>query len=518
MSCFIGSRQDTANQQLPLDFGAWLLQSALTPNTPWDIVSAFMPPVDTDLRGQLIASRYLVENCIGRGGMGVVWRVRHVQSRQLFALKTIRGTVPQGRKVMRRLLHEARATAAVKSRHVVRIVDVEPDYVHAGTRLPYIVMELLEGQNLSEYLAQVRTIAAAELVWVMHQVSQALSSAHARGIVHRDLKPSNVFLARDDDGTVVVKVCDFGIAKLQGVAIADLAETGTLSTAAGEILGTPRYIAPEQLRRTASEGPTTDQWAFALIVFRALTGRSYFEGATHVADLVLAIVHDALPTPSSLSPRFPPALDAWFARSCDRDPDSRHSSIEAQYVELERCLGTPQMQALEATDLQLSHSADYSKPLPSRRTSQLNDSERQPHAASPPAHSIPRLPFFIVLAGTACFALVGARLLATCLAEPKNSAKVQPNLTHAMLETTTASLAVPLVAPPAETATGVESPQLSLTNASAVPNKPPAVLRAMPALQPRLPTKRHTGLAPAGAACSRSNQCESGMCAAELCQ
>jgi len=477
-----------------------------------------MPPADTDLRGQLLNSRYLVEDCIGRGGMGVVWRVRHVQSRQLFALKTIRETVPQGRKVIRRLLHEARATAAVKSRHVVRIVDVEPDYVHAGTHLPYIVMELLEGQNLSEYLARVRTIAAAELVWVMHQVSQALSLAHARGIVHRDLKPSNVFLARDDEGAVVVKVCDFGIAKLQGAAIADLAETGTFSTTTGEILGTPRYMAPEQLRRTANEGPTTDQWAFALIVFRALTGRNYFEGATNVAELVLAIVHDALPAPSSLSPLFPRSADAWFARSCSRDPDSRHSNIEAQNVALEKCLGAPRAQAIEVTDLHLNGGADYVKPLLSRRTNQLSDSERQAQAPVPRAHSSRRLLFFVVLSGAACFALVGAHWLATYLVGSKSSSKIQPNFVHPMLGTTAASLAVPSVASPVAMATVVELPQLTLANTSVAPSKPPTEQRAMPALQRHLPTKRHAGLVPSGAACSRSNQCESGMCAAELCQ
>ena len=203
----------------------------------------------------------------------------------------------------------------MKSRHVVRVVDVEPDYVHAGAQLPYIVMELLEGESLSEYLDRVTTITSARLVWVLRQVSRALAAAHARGIVHRDLKPSNVFLSRDDDGNVVVKVCDFGIAKLQGAAIADLAETGTLSTATGELLGTPRYMAPEQLRRAAVESPATDQWAFALIAFRALAGRGYFESATNLAELVLAIVHDALPVPSSLSLLFPASLDPWFARS-----------------------------------------------------------------------------------------------------------------------------------------------------------------------------------------------------------
>ncbi len=252
--------------------------------------------------------------------MGVVWRVRHVQTRQLFALKTIRGSGRQDRRALRRLLHEARTTAAIQSHNVVRVVDVKPEYVHNGNELPFIVMEFLEGKSLSDYLESVRTIDAGELVWLMRHVSHGLCPAHERGIVHRDLKPSNIFLAKDEEGGVAVKLCDFGIAKLQGSAIIDLVETGALSTETGALFGTPRYMAPEQLRRAGLEGPPTDQWAFGLIALRALTGQSYFGEARNLAELILAIVHDPLPEPSSLFPQLPKAFDAWFLRSCARDP------------------------------------------------------------------------------------------------------------------------------------------------------------------------------------------------------
>jgi serine/threonine-protein kinase len=121
--------------------------------------------------------------------MGVVWRVRHIQTNQPFALKTLRHAAPHNKQVLRRLLHEARATAAVQSRNVVRIVDVKPDYVHKGTDLPFIVMELLEGQSFADYLDTKGPIEPPELLWIMRQVCHGLMLAHERGIVHRDLKP-----------------------------------------------------------------------------------------------------------------------------------------------------------------------------------------------------------------------------------------------------------------------------------------------------------------------------------------
>lgn len=466
-----------------------------------------MPHADADLRGQLLDSRYFVEECIGRGGMGVVWRVRHAQTRQLFALKTIRGALPQSKKVIRRLLHEARATAAVKSRHVVRIVDVEPDYVHAGAHLPYIVMELLEGENLSQFLDRTGTVTPSELVWVMRQVSQALASAHARGIVHRDLKPSNVFLAREDDD-VVAKVCDFGIAKLQGAAIADLAETGTLSTATGELLGTPRYMAPEQLRRSANEGQATDQWAFALIAFRALTGRNYFGSANNVAELVLAIVHEVLPIPSTQSASFPAALDEWFARSCERDPSARFRSIEEQQAALESCLGNISVTAISGADLR------QSQPVGDERAGRASESLRGPARTGQPRR-FRRTLFYVGLGGAAVFALAGTQWIAKSFMAHADAAAL--NRARPVASGTPAFF--PARIPSAgyiQASTSMPFAHPVLASAS----PPPTSAGPASAGSASRPTqrKRNSARLPQGTPCTRSNQCESSMCAAEVCQ
>jgi serine/threonine protein kinase len=446
--------------------------------------------------------------------MGVVWRVRQVQTRQLFALKTLRDTATHGTKVIRRLLHEARATAAVKSRHVVRIVDVEPAYVHEGYKLPYIVMELLEGESLSTYLDRVHTITPAQLVWLLRQVSRALFLAHARGIVHRDLKPSNVFLAVDDDGNTVIKVCDFGIAKLQGAAIIDLAETGTLTTATGELLGTPRYMAPEQLKRGAVEGPATDQWAFALIAFRALTGHGFFEQATNVAELVLAIVHDALPVPSTLSEHFPASLDGWFARSCARDPGSRFLDIGEQQAELERQLGCSSVIPIGTDELRVRAQLDYLTPRNSRG---FGSGSLQASIAQPRKRWVRQYTFYSCLIGSTVFALAGAKWTANALQRNVNASTV-----HTTTKQTIEAMIVRAV--PSSTPTSATTAPESSTEGTVAMSAASAPESLAPAASPNQKSRhqaqrrRNSGLLTHGSQCTRSVQCESGMCAAEVCQ
>ncbi len=293
------------------------------------------------LSDQVIDGRFRVICPIGQGGMGTVWRVQDVRTKQLFALKTLHGSALRQRKLLGRVLHEARATAAVQSKHVVRIVDVNPGYEHRRVELPFIVMELLRGQSFSELLAGNGRIEASELVWIMRQVSRGLEAAHQRGIIHCDLKPSNIFLSRDEDDEVIVKLCDFGIAKLQASARAELEATGARSTETVAVLWTPRYMEPEELRCHGRISRATDEWAFAQIAFRALSGKNYFDHARNGAELALAIAHDPLPLPSSLSQGTPKAFDDWFMRSCAREPRDRYPNVAVQFAEMERALGSP---------------------------------------------------------------------------------------------------------------------------------------------------------------------------------
>jgi eukaryotic-like serine/threonine-protein kinase len=296
-----------------------------------------MGQFELDLSGQTIDGRFRIECRIGSGGMGSVWRAQHVQTLQYFALKTLRvfDDMPDG--AIQRCLKEARAAAALRSRHVVRITDVQPDYRLETTPLPYLVMELLEGIDFESVLARRKRLTTGEVSWVLTQLCRGIQTAHDGGIVHRDLKPANLFLATDDDGSSVVKICDFGLAKLAPVA----SNSDGLTTETGVIVGTPRYMAPEQLRGAKRIGTTADQWAIGLIAYRMLAGDDYFDGTANPVELTLRIVHDELPAPSRCSSHVPRGFDDWFFQSCARVPERRFRSVQEQAQMLVAILGDP---------------------------------------------------------------------------------------------------------------------------------------------------------------------------------
>src|SRR5262249_18275472 len=159
-----------------------------------------------------------------------------------------------------RFLREARAAAALRSKSVVRIIDAQTTHVDpkTGELTPFLVMELLDGSTLEQIIQKRGALTSPELVWVLRGVARALDVAHQKGIVHRDLKPENVFVALDEDGEPIAKVCDFGIAKLSGDS--GLVGQGALGTQTGATVGTPLYMSAEQAWNSSSVGPESDQW------------------------------------------------------------------------------------------------------------------------------------------------------------------------------------------------------------------------------------------------------------------
>jgi serine/threonine-protein kinase len=297
------------------------------------------------LVGQIIDGRYRVERLIGAGGMGTVWRAQHLQSLQHYALKTLRVSGGLSSDAIQRCLKEARAAAALRSRHVVRIIDVQSQYVHRGMALPYLVMELLEGIDFETVLMQRGALSVAEVVWVMLQVCRGLQLAHDQGMIHRDIKPANLFLTRDDDGVPVVKLCDFGLAKYWSENTTMPGDSSIMQT--GIVAGTPRYMAPEQLHGKVRATPALDQWAIGLIAYRLLSGVDYFTGSETAIDLSRRIVQNELPRPSHQSSRVPCEFDAWFLRSCARDPALRFVSVKEQSDALMAALGAKQPISME---------------------------------------------------------------------------------------------------------------------------------------------------------------------------
>jgi eukaryotic-like serine/threonine-protein kinase len=270
-----------------------------------------LPPV--------IGERYRPIRLIGRGGMGSVYLVHHVHTEEAWALKVLMTSGPVRDDLFMRFKREARALARIRSDHVVRVIDADtaPELNNA----PYYVMEFLEGVDLESVTAGAPQPARLVVEW-LRQASRGLERAHAAGIVHRDLKPENLFLTRYEDNSPLIKVLDFGIAKVIG--------EGASKTQTGAVLGTPLYMAYEQANGDASSiSPATDVWAIGMIAYRLLTGQNYWGGEA-ISRVLAEIIYVPVSPPSQRGCDFGPAFDAWFLRSCDRDPRRRWPSVREQ--------------------------------------------------------------------------------------------------------------------------------------------------------------------------------------------
>jgi eukaryotic-like serine/threonine-protein kinase len=273
-----------------------------------------------------IAGRYRPIRVVGRGGMGVVYEVEHLHTGQRLALKVLKA---QPGASVERFKREARATSAIKSDHIVRITDADVAPELGGA--PFLVMELLDGVDL-EQATEDKPARPEDVIEWLRQVARALTKAHDAGIVHRDLKPENLFLTRREDGSPLVKVLDFGIAKVSEVA--------TL-TQSDQFLGTPLYMAPEQAD-TGSDPitPRTDVYAIGLIAFKLLMGKSYWKDGT-LAQLLAQLLAGPMSVASSRGSTLGPAFDAWFSRACHRDPEQRFAAVDEEVEALAVALGLP---------------------------------------------------------------------------------------------------------------------------------------------------------------------------------
>jgi serine/threonine-protein kinase len=273
----------------------------------------------------VIGDRYRLERRLGTGGWGEVWKAEHVDLRSPVALKVVTRAIAP-REASARLLREARAAAAIRSPHVVQLLELG---LHER-RIPFLVMELLEGEDLAERLDRARgPLPWPDVARILTHVGRAITRAHEAGIVHRDLKPENIFLVEDDDGEVA-KVLDFGIAKLSEHLANDI--SGHSRT--GSLFGTPHYMSPEQL---CGEEPVThraDLYAMGILAFECVTGRLPLRGQP-LGNVLRAVASGRLPRPSTVA-RVPLGFDEWFAQAAARRPEQRFESARA----LTRALGT----------------------------------------------------------------------------------------------------------------------------------------------------------------------------------
>ncbi|HEY2516247.1 MAG TPA: protein kinase [Polyangiaceae bacterium] len=265
--------------------------------------------------GDRIAGKYDVVRVVGEGGMGIVYEVVHTRLQQRAAIKMLQPRVQAMADVSARFEREARAACRLRSRYAVRISDVD----HDERGRAYMVMEFLEGHDLSAELEARRRLPPTEGVDVLLQACVAMAEAHVSGVVHRDLKPSNLFLV-NEGGERIVKVLDFGISKL--TAEGEAAVTSTFAT-----MGTPLYMSPEQIRSTKNVDARTDIWSLGVILYEVLAGERPFQGTTTAA--AAAIVADEPPPLRSFAPEVPEGLQAVVHRTLAKKPEDRFADVRA---------------------------------------------------------------------------------------------------------------------------------------------------------------------------------------------
>ena len=263
--------------------------------------------------GHVIAGRYRLDRALAKGGMGCVWMGHHLQLDVGVAVKLMAPELAADAEARARFEREAKACAQLRIPNVVQIYDFG---IEEGA--PFLVMELLEGEDLQTVLDREGRLTKGATKVILDQLCRGLCRAHEAGVVHRDLKPANVFLSRH--GTEqIVKILDFGIAKATGPA------SGARATGTGALLGSPHYMSPEQVRSTARVDLRTDLWALGVIVFRCLTGALPFP-SDQIGEVLVDVCTAPIPLASQLAGDLGPDVDRFFERALSRDLAARFQS------------------------------------------------------------------------------------------------------------------------------------------------------------------------------------------------
>lgn len=273
--------------------------------------------------GNILAGKYRVERTIGAGGMGVVVEATDTRLERRVAIKFLLPDYAEHGEAASRFMREARAAVKIKSDHTARVIDVGT--MENGS--PYMVMEFLEGADVSQILERDGVLSVEDAALYIIQACEAVAEAHSHGIVHRDLKPANLFLAQQPDGSLRIKVLDFGISKVADTQL-DHSLTRTSS-----MMGSPLYMSPEQMRSTRSVDLRTDIWALGVIFYEMVTGSLPFI-ANSVPELSAKVLLEAHEPLSSRRPDLPLALERVVTRALCKNASERYPSIAEFALEL----------------------------------------------------------------------------------------------------------------------------------------------------------------------------------------
>jgi serine/threonine-protein kinase len=343
--------------------------------------------------GSVLGGTYRLQRVIGTGGMGTVYEAVHTRLPRRFAVKVLFAEVAAKRDLFERFRREAEIASAAGHEHIVEAYDF--NLTEDG--LPYIVMELLEGESLRERLDRVGKLSVRDTAEIIGQSASAVGAAHARGIVHRDLKPENIFLCKRG-GHDFVKVLDFGVSKLL--------HSQTVSTETGALIGTPQYMAPEQASGAAADiDPRTDVFALGAIAYECLTGDFAFQAPTPVG-VMYSVVHSAPRPMRELRPDVPEALDRVIERALSKPRSQRYQDCQELTRDLRRASGLASVDTMRSGVSSTAATAVVERvpevvvirPVASRRVETLEQASLETAAAEPP---VARSRVWLVLAAAA---------------------------------------------------------------------------------------------------------------------
>jgi serine/threonine protein kinase len=296
--------------------------------------SATMPEPKAQLIGKVIAGNYKITKVLGQGGMGLVFQARQLSLERDVAVKVLLAPLAMDKEILERFQREARGASNIGHSGIVQVFDM--GYLKEGP--PFIVMELLDGEDLRHKLNHDGALEAGEAIPIVLQLCDALQAAHDKGIIHRDLKPDNIYLVPRRGKGPIVKILDFGLSKFKS---ADKTITNT-----GTLLGTPNYMAPEQIAGAADIDARADLYAVGAIFYEMMTGRMAYEGTT-IQSIFYKIMSENPPPPRTLRPDIPPGVEGVILKAMAKERADRYADLGQMASELVRVgsdIGIPRSQ------------------------------------------------------------------------------------------------------------------------------------------------------------------------------
>ncbi|WP_437296954.1 serine/threonine-protein kinase [Sorangium sp. So ce426] len=321
--------------------------------------------------GTLVDGKYRIVRQLGAGAMGAVYQAEHTGTGRRVALKVITGDLGNRQEIVDRFWREARAAGRIETQHITQVLD---SGVEQERNLPYLVMEMLAGEDLQGFLKRTGPVAPDLALRLIGQACLGLQKAHEAGVVHRDIKPANMFLARFDGRERIVKLLDFGIAKLvmeqaQGTESAGLTKTGSM-------LGSPLYMSPEQALGSKQIDHRSDLWSLGVALYQALAGRTPFDHIGGIGELIVEIIYGHVAPVQHFAPWVPPETAAIVHRALHRKPEERFQSAAEMLAAIQLLLP----HGLSITD-------DILVPLPDAVRARV-----EPRLPAPSSPSLPDVP------------------------------------------------------------------------------------------------------------------------------